>query len=100
MKTESKQDLRDRIDALEKQILQRDEAERAAKMLEWKKHLPEAFDFARDELNRRMSGKWRTLALDHIDESGFYFTYELYEGLSCWVRQSIRVRHEEATTDD
>lgn len=99
MKTESKQDLRNRIDALEKQILQRDEAERAAKMLEWKKHLPEAFDFARDELNRRMSGKWRTLALDHIDESGFYFTYELYEGLSCWTKQSIQVQHEEAKTD-
>ena len=95
MKAESKQNLRDRIEQLEQQIAQRDAAEREAKIQEWKKFLPQAFDCARNELNNSIPGRWRLLVLDHIEESGFYFSYELYEGHNRWLRQSLRINHAE-----
>ena len=95
MKAESKQDLRDRIEQLEQQIAQRDAAEREAKMQEWKKFLPQACHCARNELNNRIPGQWRLLVLDHIEESGFYFSYELNEGGNRWPRQSLRISHAE-----
>lgn len=95
MKAESKQNLRDRIEQLEQQIAQRDAAEREAKMQEWKKFLPQAFDCARNELNNSIPGRWRLLVLDHIDESGFYFLYDQYEGGNRWPCQCLRISHAE-----
>ena len=62
------------------------------KQKEWKEHLSSAFDKAKEILHKAFGGTVYWLRFEHVDSSGYWFTFELTND---GTRQTYRVGHDE-----
>ena len=62
------------------------------KQREWKEHLSLAYDKVKEVLHKAFGGAVQFLRFEHIDSSGYWFTFELINDRR---RQTYRVGHDE-----
>lgn len=62
------------------------------KQREWKEHLSLAFDEVKKVLHNAFGGMVQLLRFEHVDGSGYWFTFELINDTR---RQTYRVGHDE-----
>ena len=93
MNVETKKQLRERVSYLERIVDEQNRQEEELQQEHWKSRLGKAYSNAKAELNATILGSWRNLRLDHIDSSGYWFIYELYQGCGKWDTVSICIRH-------
>lgn len=60
-------------------------------MEKWSKLIPKATSKCHEILNNRIKGIYKNITFVHVDESGFWFNYELLDG----TKQTYAIRHEE-----
>ena len=81
MKTESKQELRERILYLENKNEDLRRQLEAHKMQEWIGNIGEAQEIAKKELNSSLgAGNIKYIYYNRVDSSGYWFVYELIDG--------------------
>lgn len=92
MKKISKKELEEllRTEAKEKARMQAEIDE--LKQREWKEHLSLAYDKVKEVLHKAFGGTVHLLRFEHVDASGYWFTFELTNDSR---RQTYRVGHDE-----
>lgn len=89
-KAPTKQQLYERIAALER-INQKQEEERTREQVRrWNELLPRAYERCRSELNRVFPNLIKNLHFEHVDAGGYWFTFELENDDR---KQTYAVRH-------
>lgn len=79
-----------RTEAIEKARMQAELDE--FKQREWKEKLSLAYDKVKEVLHKAFGGTVILLRFEHVDASGYWFTFELINGRD---RQTYRVGHDE-----
>lgn len=92
MKVESKADLKRRISALQDENTRLVEKAERAQRERWEKAIPDATAAFLKEVNETFPGMVKNPHFEHVDASGYWFTFELEND---GHRQTYAVRHTE-----
>ena len=92
MKTKSKKELLREIDELKALSLEQAEQANASLSQSWKVKLPFALAKCQKSLNLIFPGMVKNLNFEHVDATGYWFTFELINDIR---RQTYSVRHNE-----
>ena len=92
MKVKSKKELLQEIDELKELQLKAIEKSNAAQKQSWDIKLPFAIAKCQKSLNEIFCGMIKNLIFEHVDEAGYWFTFELINDSR---RQTYEIRHNE-----
>ena len=91
-KKPTKKEIKARLDAEARENLRLYEETQKHKQIEWNEKLPLAFSKIRNVLNGVFGNLLTLLRFEHVDDSGYWFTFELVNDNR---RQTYRVGHDE-----
>lgn len=94
-KRPTKQELYNRIAELERLQQKEYEERNREKVKRWNEFLPIAYDKCRKQLARVFPGAVTMLHFEHVDEGGYWFTFQLVNDER---RQTYAIRHYEVQT--
>lgn len=92
MKKPTKAELYAQLAAQERENLKLHEEMTREQTRKWQERLPLAFERVRKELSKFFGGMVILLNFEHVDASGYWFTFELINDSR---RQTYRVSHDE-----
>lgn len=92
MKTPTKSELYEQIEALQKQNIRLQETLEKKKRKEWELRRPHAIACFYKAMECVFPGMIKNVQLEHIDEGGYWFSFEL---INDCTRQTYAVRHED-----
>ena len=97
MKTPTKAELYAQISELEKQNAKLNNQLEAEKREKWQKLIPSAVEVCQRQLNAIFPGAVVKLHYEHVDEGGYWFSFELVNDDR---RQAYAVRHSDLEQED
>jgi len=92
MKTKSKAELKQEIDALQAENTKLSETNERIQREQWEKRIPQATAEFHVRMNKTFPNMVTNVRFEHVDASGYWFTFELSNDKR---RQTYAVRHTE-----